>query len=69
MVNETDNQIKKFGITPLNAFLPRFMKNDDCYLCPGNNNINQTNDNGHSMIIDFLAPPTQTGFYATAEKV
>lgn len=68
MVDETNNQIKKFGNTPLNAFLPRFVKNDDCLLCPANSNIKQPYDSGHSMVIDFLAPPAQTGFYATAAK-
>lgn len=68
MVDATDKHIKKFGTTPLNAFLPRFVKNDNCYLCPANNYIKQHNDNGHSMVIDFLAPPTQNGFYETAEK-
>ncbi|CAG5121692.1 unnamed protein product, partial [Candidula unifasciata] len=66
MVNRTEQQIREKGSTPLNAFLPRFFKNSDCYLCYSNNEITRPNDSGRTMVIDFLAPPTQEGFYPAA---
>jgi hypothetical protein len=41
----------------------------DCLLCFGNDGIKQDDDSGRSMVIDFLAPPTQFGFYDTAAEV
>lgn len=66
MTEKVERQIKTKGSSPLNAFLPRFLQNMDCLLCFGNNGIQQDDDSGRSMVIDFLAPPTQFGFYDTA---
>ena len=66
MAEKVENQIKSIGSSPLNAFLPRFLQNMDCLLCFGNNGIQQTDDSGRSLVIDFLAPPTQIGFYDTS---
>ncbi|CAG2227679.1 unnamed protein product [Mytilus edulis] len=66
MAEKVENQIKSLGSSPMNAFLPRFLQNMDCLLCFGNNGIKQDDDSGRSMVIDFLAPPTQFGFYDTA---
>jgi hypothetical protein len=69
MTEKVENQIKTIGSSPLNAFLPRFFQNMDCLLCFGNDGIKQDDDSGRSMVIDFLAPPTQFGFYDTAAEV
>jgi len=69
MADKVENQIKSMGSSPLNAFLPRFLQNMDCLLCFGNNGIQQTDDSGRSLVIDFLAPPTQLGFYDTSAEV
>lgn len=68
MAERVETQIKKYGTSPMNAFLPRFLQNGDCLLCFGNNAIQQADDSGRSMVIDFLAPPTQEGFYDTAAE-
>ncbi|GFN92828.1 D-arabinono-1,4-lactone oxidase-like [Plakobranchus ocellatus] len=66
LVEKTEHQIKTRGTTPMNALLPRFFRNSNCYLCFGNTEITMPEDNGHSVVVDFLAPPTQDGFYAAA---
>ncbi|KAK3786088.1 hypothetical protein RRG08_045475 [Elysia crispata] len=66
LVEKTEDQIRRNGSTPMNALLPRFFKNSDCFLCFGNTEITMPDDNGHSVVIDFLAPPTQEGFYSAA---
>ena len=66
MVNRTEQQIRQNGSTPFNALLPRFFKNHECFLCPGNAEITQPDDSDRSLVIDFLAPPTQKGFYPAA---
>ncbi|KAL8584779.1 hypothetical protein ACOMHN_035698 [Nucella lapillus] len=68
MVERAERQIKANGTTPLNALLPRFMHNDDCCLCPGNTGIQMPNDSNRTLVIDFLAPPTQEGFYPSARE-
>ncbi|GFS23596.1 D-arabinono-1,4-lactone oxidase-like [Elysia marginata] len=69
LVEKTEEQIKRNGSTPMNALLPRFYKNSDCFLCFGNTEISMPGDNGHSVVIDFLAPPSQEGFYPAAADV
>ena len=69
MVERAERQIKTSGGTPLNALLPRFFHNDDCLLCPGNNDIQMADDSNRTLVIDFLAPPTQEGFYPAAREV
>ncbi|XP_046569751.1 uncharacterized protein LOC124278047 [Haliotis rubra] len=68
IIEEAENQIKANGSTPLNALLPRFFENSDCDLCPGNYDISQPDDSNRTLVIDFLAPPAQYGFYPTARK-
>lgn len=68
MVERAERQIKANGSTPLNALLPRFFHNDDCCLCPGNTGITMPNDANRTLVIDFLAPPTQDGFYPAARE-
>ncbi|XP_059141303.1 uncharacterized protein LOC131929117 isoform X3 [Physella acuta] len=67
MVNTTEKQIKQNASTPMNALLPRWFKNHNCYLCPGNDEITMADDSGKTLVIDFLAPPAQYGFYPAAE--
>ncbi|KAL5017238.1 hypothetical protein ScPMuIL_006827 [Solemya velum] len=67
MAERVETQIKTRATSPFNAILPRFFENSDCFLCFGNTNIQLPNDSNHSLVIDFLAPPTQDGFYQTAE--
>ena len=69
MVEKAESQIKAKGNTPLNALLPRFFHNDDCLLCPGNNDIKMADDSNRTLVIDFLAPPAQEGFYPAAREV
>ncbi|BFZ04582.1 hypothetical protein BsWGS_07621 [Bradybaena similaris] len=66
MVNRTEQQIKEKASTPLNALLPRFFKNSNCNLCYSNQEITRPDDSGRSLVIDFLAPPAQEGFYPAA---
>lgn len=68
MVERAEKQIKEKGNTPLNALLPRFFQNDDCYLCPGNRQIVRPDDSDRTLVIDFLAPPQQEGFYPAARE-
>lgn len=69
MIERAERQIKDNGTTPLNALLPRFFHNSDCLLCPGNTNIRMNDDSNRTLVIDFLAPPSQYGFYAAAREV
>lgn len=68
MVERAERQINANGSTPLNALLPRFFGNSDCLLCPGNDNIKMADDSGRTLVIDFLAPPAQEGFYPAARE-
>ncbi|KAK7087760.1 L-gulonolactone oxidase-like [Littorina saxatilis] len=68
MIETAEQQIKANNSSPLNALLPRFFHNDDCLLCPGNNDITMTNDSHRTLVIDFLAPPAQAGFYPAARS-
>ncbi|PVD32918.1 hypothetical protein C0Q70_08365 [Pomacea canaliculata] len=68
MIERAERQIKDNGTTPLNALLPRFFHNSDCLLCPGNTNIRMNDDSNRTLVIDFLAPPSQYGFYAAARE-
>ncbi|XP_050410600.1 uncharacterized protein LOC126825140 [Patella vulgata] len=68
IIEEAETQIKTNGSTPLNALLPRFFQNHECDLCPGNHDITIPDDSGRTLVIDFLAPPAQYGFYPTARK-
>ncbi|CAL1545915.1 unnamed protein product [Lymnaea stagnalis] len=67
MVNKTETQIRMNASTPMNALLPRWFKNHKCCLCPGNEEITMPDDSGKTLVIDFLAPPAQYGFYPAAE--
>ncbi|ESO97354.1 hypothetical protein LOTGIDRAFT_159383 [Lottia gigantea] len=68
IIEYAEGQIKRNGSTPLNALLPRFFKNYECDLCPGNHEIKMPDDSGRTLVIDFLAPPAQYGFYPAARK-
>ncbi|XP_076453306.1 L-gulonolactone oxidase-like isoform X2 [Babylonia areolata] len=68
MVERAERQIKANGSTPLNALLPRFFHNDHCCLCPGNSQIHMPDDSNRTLVIDFLAPPAQEGFYPAAAE-
>ncbi|XP_012946738.1 uncharacterized protein LOC101860474 [Aplysia californica] len=66
MISRSEQQIRDNGTTPMNALLPRFFQNHECFLCPGNAEIQMPNDSGRTLVIDFLAPPAQQGFYKAA---
>ncbi|KAH9525474.1 hypothetical protein Btru_001500 [Bulinus truncatus] len=66
LVNMIEQQIKLNASTPINALLPRWFKNQNCYLCPGNEEITSPHDSGKTLVVDFLAPPTQNGYYQAA---
>ncbi|KAK0069006.1 hypothetical protein Bpfe_001969 [Biomphalaria pfeifferi] len=66
LVDMAEKQIKENASTPINALLPRWFKNHNCFLCPGNEDITQPDDSGKTLVIDFLAPPAQYGFYPAA---
>ncbi|KAK3609797.1 hypothetical protein CHS0354_022659 [Potamilus streckersoni] len=63
LIEFTERQIRSNGTTPINALLPRLLMNSDCHICPANSNIQPVNSTGRSMVIDFLAPPSQAGYY------
>ncbi|KAL3856381.1 hypothetical protein ACJMK2_011149 [Sinanodonta woodiana] len=63
LIEYTENQIRTNGTTPINALLPRLLMNSECHICPANSNIQPVNSTGRSMVIDFLAPPLQQGYY------
>ncbi|KAL3856376.1 hypothetical protein ACJMK2_011144 [Sinanodonta woodiana] len=63
LVESTEKQIRNNGSTPFNALLPRFLMNSECHICPANSNIQPVNSTGRSLVVDFLAPPLQEGYY------
>ncbi|KAL3856375.1 hypothetical protein ACJMK2_011143 [Sinanodonta woodiana] len=63
IIEFTERQIRSNGTTPINALLPRLVMNSDCHICPANSNIHPDNSTGRSVVIDFLAPPSQDGYY------
>ncbi|KAK3609796.1 hypothetical protein CHS0354_022658 [Potamilus streckersoni] len=68
IIEFAERQIRENGTTPVNALLPRLVMNSDCHICPANSNIQPVNSTGRSMVIDFLAPPLQDGYYDISRK-